>query len=149
MIQAEEKTDPMTAANNNTALPARSTLNPSVNPIIEQAERLREMAFQASASRMANWALTAYTPREPLVRAYISTLGDAPTQIRTLQTLLVTKPAMRNATFLRLAYPQSYVDLFKEFSSQVDPLLLLSIARKESTMNPGRVPRQRSGPTAA
>ncbi len=139
MIQAEEKTDPMTVANDNTTLPARSTLNPSVNPIIEQAERLREMAFSASASKMANWALTAYTPREPLVRAYISTLGDAPTQIRTLQTLLVTKPAMRNATFLRLAYPQSYVELFKEFSSQVDPFLLLSIARKESTMNPKAV----------
>jgi soluble lytic murein transglycosylase len=138
MVQAEEKTDPI-AASDNTTLPARSTINPSVNPIIEQAERLHEMAFLASASKMANWALTSYTPREPLVRAYISTLAEPPTQIRTLQTLLVTKPSMRNATFYRLAYPQTYLDLFREFSSQVDPFLLLSIARKESTMNPRAV----------
>lgn len=138
MIQAEEKTDPIpkTLA---VEIPTRSKQSPSANALIELAETLHELAFRESATQIVSWALANYTPREPDVRAYLSTLGDASTQIRTLQTLLVTRPSLRNQTFFQLAYPRTYFELFSEFSNKADPFLLLAVARKESTMDPKAV----------
>jgi soluble lytic murein transglycosylase len=138
MIQSEEMTDPLAPPDLKT-IPTRSKLSPAANGPIELAETLHEMAFPESAAKVVGWALTDYTPREPAVRAYLSTLGDIPTQIRTLQSLLVTRPALRNQTFLQLAYPRAYFELFSEFESKVDPFLLLAVARKESTMDPRAV----------
>ncbi len=138
MVQSEQGQDPIGTASAEPP-PTRSKINPSVNPVISQAERLHEYAFIESATKLANWALAVYTPREHLVRAYISTLGDASTQIKTIGTLLVTKPQMRNATYYKLAYPPAYLELFSQHSGEVDPFLLLAVARKESTMNPKAV----------
>ncbi len=119
-------------------LPTR-TEDSTTNLLIDQAERLRDFSFTESASSIAAWALSDYTPRDPAIRAYISSLGAPSLQVRTVQGILLTRPASRNATYYKLAYPKAYFELFSAFESKVDPYLLLAIARKESTLNPRAV----------
>jgi soluble lytic murein transglycosylase len=121
-----------------TPLPKRSE-DSTTNALIEQAERLRDFNFADSASTLAAWALGDYTPRDPALRAYIASLGAPSLQVRTVQGILLTRPASRTSTYYKLAYPKAYFDLFSEFESKVDPYLLLAIARKESTLNPRAV----------
>ncbi len=137
MIQASENLDPIAPADPG-PIPTRSK-DRAANNLVEQAETLREMAFHDSAAKIVAFAMAFRAPPEPGVRAYLSTLGDPPQQIRTVQALIMTRPGLRNQTYLQLAYPKTYFDLFEEYDSQVDPYLLLAIARKESTMDPNAV----------
>jgi soluble lytic murein transglycosylase len=119
-------------------LPTR-TDDASLNALIEQAECLNEMGFQRTSSKIVSWALGQYTPRDPTIRAYLASLGDASQQVRTVQNILLTRPALRTPTYFKLAYPRAFFELFSEFESKVDPYLLLAVARKESTLNPKAV----------
>ena len=133
MLHTQQNTDPLPAAPE-TPLATRSKLKPGVNVLIEQAEILRQMGFTESAAGVVGWAFATQAPSEPAVRAYLSSLGDSPMQIRTLQMLLLTRPALRTRQYYELAYPKSYLPLFESASS--DPYLLLAIARKESHLDP-------------
>ncbi len=138
MVRAQENSDPLLNSDF-VALPTRSKTNHQANNLIEQAETLREMGFADSASQIVTFALTRFAPSEPPLRAYLATLGNTSTQIRNVQALLLTRPALRTPTYFQLAYPKAYFELFESHAGKVDPFLLLAIARKESTMDPNAV----------
>ncbi|MBY0371789.1 lytic transglycosylase domain-containing protein [bacterium] len=135
MLHAQEKTDPLGSAIE--PLPHRSQKRPGSNVLIEQAETLKEMGFIDSAAKITSWAFLVAPPLEAGVRAYLASLGDAPTQIRVLQGVLLGKSALRTRPYYELAYPKAYFPIFESNSS--DPYLLAAIARKESHLDPRAV----------
>lgn len=137
MANTMDKSDPIPVTQD-ISMPTRSK-DSSINALIEQAETLHEMGFAESASKLVYWALTKYTPSDPGIRAYLASLGNATIQVKTVQTILLTRPALRNNTYFQLAYPKAYFELFSRYESQVDPYLLLAVARKESTLDPKAV----------
>ncbi len=137
MANAIDRTDPLQVGAG-TALPTKSK-NSRTSSLITQAETLHELGFRTSAAKLVGWALAKFSPEDPGLRAYLASLGSPSTQVRTLQTLLLTKPSLRNQTYFQLAYPKPFFEIFNQYASQVDPYLLLAVARKESTLDPKAV----------
>jgi len=114
----------------------RSQKAKMANALIEQAEILRHYEYETSASILVDWALEEFPKLEPEVKIYLAELGDPRTKVLTLPDVLTQNPKLLSRYTLELSFPKPFFPLFEKNSARLDPYLLLSVARKESTFNP-------------
>jgi soluble lytic murein transglycosylase len=70
------------------------------------------------------------------VKVYVASLGDAHTQVTLIPDLVNAVPALISRETMEMSFPRHLYPLFEKNSGGVDPYLLLSVARQESTFNP-------------
>lgn len=113
----------------------RSEKVPKLNVMIEQAEVLKQGGYHSSAALMADWAIAESWRAEPELRLYLAMLGDAQIKISIAADLMTKKPNAISRQMLELYFPKEYWPLFEKHSGSLDPFILLSLARQESTLN--------------
>lgn len=113
----------------------RSKKLPKLNVLIEQAEVLKRGGYSSSAALMAEWAIAESWKAEPEIRLYLATLGDAQLKIIIASDLMTKRPQAINRQWLELYFPKEFWPLFEKHSGELDPYILLSVARQESTLN--------------
>jgi len=113
----------------------RSEKHPAINPMIEQAEVLKVLGFDSSAALLAEWAIAESWKAESDIRVYLAQLGDAQAKIAVAADLMTKNPSQISRPALELYFPKAYFPLFEKHSGTLDPFILLSVARQESTLN--------------
>jgi soluble lytic murein transglycosylase len=112
---------------------------PLVNPLIEQVETLHRLGFDATASKVLNWAVAESYGIEPEVKIYLAELkreqGDYHGKISILSDVLYRNPNLVSKETMELYFPKVFFPIFERQSSIIDPYLLISIARRESAFN--------------
>lgn len=109
------------------------------NKFIEEAEILKKYGFDFSAAVITDWLFRTYHHLEGEVRLHLASLGDPPTAVIQIPSILLGNPQLASRGVLELMYPRPFYEVFVRNSRGLDPYLLLSIARKESRFNPQAV----------
>jgi len=113
----------------------RSAKLPALNTFIEQAELLKVSGFDSSAALLAEWAIGESWRAEPDIRVYLAQLGDAQAKISVAADIMTKNPNLIGRPTLEMYFPKAYFTLFEKHSGALDPFILLSVARQESTLN--------------
>lgn len=113
----------------------RSKRVANLNLLIEQAEILKAGGFDSSAALLAEWAVAESWKAESDIRIYIATLGDAALKITVAADIIQKNPKEVPRSVLELYFPRAFFELFEKQSGSLDPFILLSVARQESTLN--------------
>ncbi len=118
----------------------RSKMVSDANALIEQAEELKRLGFDTTASKVLDWA--AALPKgstEPEVLVYIAELkkelGDYRSKIAILSNVLYQNPELISRDTLQLYFPKVLFTAFEKQAQTIDPYFLISIARRESAFN--------------
>lgn len=115
----------------------RSLGAPAVNILIEQAEILSQYKFEQSAGIVLEWAMTESNEIEPELKVYMAQLSPREqTQITILADVLSDHPELISKETFNLYFPKAFFPIFEEHAGEIDPYLLLAIARQESAFNP-------------
>ncbi len=113
----------------------RSKKVPALNVLIEQAEILKAGGYDSSAALLAEWAIGESWKAESDIRVYLAQLGDAQTKITIASDIISRNPGQVSRPTLELYFPKAFFPLFEKHSGSLDPFILLSVARQESTLN--------------
>ncbi len=117
----------------------RSQAVQALNPLIEDVELLHKFRFNDSATRVLDWAVLESTGVEPEVMIYLAELkkeqGDYQAKISILSDVLYNNPSLISRETMELYFPKVFFPIFQKHSSQIDPYLLLAIARRESAFD--------------
>ena len=114
----------------------RSARAPKVNVFIKQAEILKKFGFDFSAAIVAEWSFKNFNRLEGEVRLHLASLADPPTAIIQVPGVLLAQPHLATRPALEKMYPRPFFELFSRNRPDIDPYLLMAIARKESRFNP-------------
>ena len=113
----------------------RSQRVSSANILIQQAEILKQCDFDGSAAILADWALDERR-LEPEVKIYIAQLAEPKLKITTINDILTRNPNYISRQTMELFFPRGFASIFDKNPAGMDPYLLMSVARQESTFNP-------------
>ena len=119
----------------------RSKYTFQTNLLLEQIETLKKYGFERAADFLVKWASDRSRRIEPPVKLYLAELGSPYFKVTQLPALFIRKPSYIFQKSMVLAYPQPYPEHFQSHSFGGDPLLMYSIARKESKFDPQAVSR--------
>lgn len=109
----------------------RSYGAPNLNRIVLQIEILHGYQHYDSAAVLVDWAINSFKVSMPL-RLYLVELGDHKSKVSYLPELFIRKRHLVSRSTLEMAFPKAFASSFEKYSEGVDPLLLMSIACKES-----------------
>jgi soluble lytic murein transglycosylase len=114
----------------------RSKRSKKANVFVQQIESLRQFGFDSTASLLVDWTLEHFHKLETEFRLYLAELGDAHTKVATMINVLIYKPALISQETLSLAYPKVFFPFCEKHKLDLNPFLLLAVARKESQFEP-------------
>ncbi len=121
----------------------RSKQHPTMNPLIEEVEILRQYGYKESASKVLKWAIADSLEAEPEVRLYLAELKpddeNYRSKITLLSDVLYKNPQLISRQTMELYFPKVLFPIFAQNTTGLDPYLLLSVARQESAFDPGAV----------
>ena len=114
----------------------RSQKVPSLNPLIGEAEVLRKYGFDSTAqcSSIGRWK--ARTRSSPKSGSTSAELGDDRTKVNVVGDLITRYPSLVSRETLELYFPKAFYPLFEKEALDLNPFLLMSVARQESVFNP-------------
>jgi hypothetical protein len=117
------------------------TTNPGLHESLRWLEALYLVDKQRSAQSLANWVMQRYGESMPeTTLMYLSALKSSqntPLNAIVFLTRRVNEnPEFLNEQTLRMLFPRPYLEVFHDESDNMDPFLLMSIARQESGFNP-------------
>ncbi len=115
--------------------------NPGLHESLRWLEALYLVDKQRSAQSLANWVMQRYGESMPeTTLMYLSALKSSqntPLNAIVFLTRRVNEnPQFLNEQTLRMLFPRPYLEVFHDESDNMDPFLLMSIARQESGFNP-------------
>lgn len=114
----------------------RSQKMPSLNPLIGEAEALRKYGFDSTAAVLIDWAMENANRCEPEIRLYLAALGDDRTKVIVVGDVITRYPSLVSRETLELYFPKAFYSLFEKEALDLNPFLLMSVARQESVFNP-------------
>jgi len=115
--------------------------NTGLHESLRWLEALYLVDKQRSAQSLANWVMQRYGETMPeTTLMYLSALKSSqntPLNAIVFLTRRVNEnPQFLNEQTLRMLFPRPYLEVFHDESDNMDPFLLMSIARQESGFNP-------------
>ncbi len=110
--------------------------NKAINDLLIQIETLRDFDYKESTSLLSAWTIFKFPHAEARLKLYIAQLGDPNLKVTTVPQVLILKPKLISKNSLELAYPLAFMPQVRKQQKQLDPFLLLALARKESLMDP-------------
>lgn len=122
-------------------LPARSQKKSPWNAFPEQAEELFRNGFEETANLIADWGMDESNGVETGPKLYLLKFSSPTIQVRKVGEILAPD-SQANRGWLELYFPKAYISRMEKHSRLLNPLLLLSVARQESTFNPNAISPQ-------
>lgn len=116
----------------------RSKRNLKANTFIEQMEILSKYRYYESLGFVAEYLLDNFR-LETEVRSYVFDKAPAFVQVKYIPDFMIKNPHTKFVELLRLNYPRPFLDLIEKNRTQMDPYVMLSIARRESAFKTNAV----------
>jgi len=114
----------------------RSQKYGEANSWIAAVENLKQYQRNETASFLIETMFERFPRLEFNTRFYLLGLAEPNLQVRYAPEILLRSRDRRTRELFELAYPRAFYEAIEKHAQSVDPLLLLAIARRESSLDP-------------
>ncbi len=112
----------------------RQRLNKFIENFILQIQTLNKFGFEDSASILIKWMLSKNLSLSLKINLY--SMGNGELKTTLLPLAIMNNSQILNEQVLKLSYPLEYNEFFNSTNFGINPLLLISLARQESNLDP-------------